>query len=118
MKVELVERINKYFGVFKADDFIVLPTSEINCPICGGKLILHDFRCYKHTNQDPIHKHCDVHFKCRDCDFFMTFGLPVSEDAFNKLSQSKYHGRLLRWELENFYEDEVIRERLKMLGYW
>ena len=99
-------------------NLILIPSSPIYCPICGGKTILHDFRC-SYSPTDRIY-HCDVHMKCLNCSFHLTFGVPVSYDEYVALTKSKHHGKILKLELTELYkeESEEIERRLKSWGYW
>ena len=92
----------------------IKPKRQLKCPICGDKLILHDFS----VNYNSFNKiyHADVHMKCVNCSFFATFGIPLSKEQFEMLRKSKLSGRILKEEVMN--EDERIAERLKKLGYW
>lgn len=76
---------------------VIIPEDLIKCPICGSILLLHDFRCYYHRGIEL--RHCDIHMKCPRCGFFATFGVPISEEEFRKLSSSPLHGKVLREEL-------------------
>ena len=111
-------RINSIWVLRKVgDSYIPIPENTLYCSICGGRLLLHDFACYYHRSTDL--RHCDVHLKCEKCGHYVTFGLSVSQETYNLLSNSKYHRRTLRNELKEIYslnEDTIIR--LKSWGYW
>ena len=122
--MRLVAKLNDKWGVYEVNgEYIPHPNTSIYCPmkygdkVCGGELILHDFRAYYHP---PVnHYHIDVHMKCSKCGMHYTFGLPIPKELFNKLQQSKYHGKVLREELNEIYElpEEVVK-RLESWGYW
>ena len=98
-------------------DYVILPEHEVVCPVCGGEVLLHDFSC-KYQASFSFY-HCDVHMKCLNCGFFMTFGVPVSREDYEKLTKSKYHAKILKWELREIVRDfRKVEERLRRLGYW
>ena len=128
--MKLIVKINNYWGIFEIDNnLIILPLKTPKCSmrwgdeVCNGDLILHDFRCYKHSIHPP-HIHCDVHLKCVKCGWFYTFGLSIPEELLDKLTKSRYHGKTLRWELlslSNVIDKndlEIIEKRLRSWGYW
>ena len=96
------------------EHFIIKPDFEVKCPVCGHKAILHDFRASEHSTEHFYH--CDVHFKCINCSFFMTFGVPLSREEYEKLSNSKLNGKILK-EAE-LLDLKEVEKRLKSWGYW
>ncbi len=93
----------------------IAPDSFPNCIFCGTQLVLHDFYARYSTLHDFYH--CDVHLKCPSCSWYVTFGVPITREEFEKLSKSKYHGRILKDELLDLGFD-VVRKRLESWGYW
>ena len=112
------KEVVRYWNIVDRDgNAVVLPGKPFYCPLCGGNLLLHDFRAYYQTTYDFYH--VDVHLKCPHCGFFLTFGIPITEEEYKRLVKSKYHGRVLKWELREIYnENEEIKERLEKWGYW
>ena len=103
--------------------YAIIPKREFRCPFCGRKLILHHFT----VSQDAIKRfyHADVHLKCPEDGFFTTFGIAISKEDYEKLRSSPLHGKTLTDELLEIEEielseedEEIIRKRLKQLGYW
>jgi len=92
---------------------IIEPTEDKECHFCKTKLILHDFYPQKSYN----FFHADVHLKCPECSWWVTFGVPISEADFNKLSRSKYAKKPLTHELLELGLKQV-EKRLKTFGYW
>ena len=129
----LVLRLNEYWGIFVDEEgnHFPFPLKPIYCPVCGSELLLHDFRSYRHRAPDGDLCHVDVHVKCPNCGSWWVveqerlksptvFGLPVPCDLVPKLQNSKYHGKVLRWELKELYGDKLpkeVTERLKRWGY-
>ena len=109
----MIWQIKKYNG-----DYIILPKEKLYCPVCGGELLLHDITPY-HQITKGFH-HVDIHMKCINCGFYLTFGVAISEEDYKKLSGSKYVRRILKWELKNLYPEynEELESRLKAWGYW
>ena len=99
-------------------DYIILPSEKLYCPICGGELIIHDITPFYQKSRD-FH-HCDIHMKCINCGLHLTFGVPISEDDYNKLNKSKYVRRILKQELKEIYPEynKELESRLKTWGYW
>jgi hypothetical protein len=104
--------------VVKLDDYIIRPVKQRMCPIRGYHLLLHDFRAWRAAQ--GFH-HVDVHMKCVNCGLYLTFGVPISEDDFKKLLNSRYNGKILTDKvLELTPEDlrEEVERRLRSWGYW
>ena len=78
----------------------------IRCVYCGSNAYIHDYTAGK----APMKGYkVDVHYKCANCSFFHTFGVPITEDEFKKITN--------KWIFR--HEDkEEIKERLKKFGYW
>lgn len=98
---------------------IIIPSRVLHCVFCGEPLLLHDFICSKNFSFDFYH--CDVHLKCPNCNWFVTFGVPITEEEYNKLVKSPLHHRILKWEIVDLVKEkdkEKIEERLKSFGYW
>ena len=100
---------------------VVKPKREFKCPFCGHKLLLHQF----HVNFQPVKKfyHVDIHLKCPVDGFFVTFGVAISKEEYEKLSKSKMNGvdltdELLEVEELSEEDEEIIRKRLEQIGYW
>ena len=102
----------------RTGDKVVMPIKPLLCPVCGGELILHDFRAYHHPQMKM--SHVDIHLKCKSCGLWLTFGVPAPHDVIPELRRSRYHGITLRWELTQIYKelDDKIVERLRRWGYW
>ena len=106
--------------------WVIVPKIEMRCPICGAKLILHDFRSYHATHLGMYH--ADVHMKCPRCGGYYTFGIAISEEEHKKIMSSKVHGKTLTKEVLDVLneanvelseeDEERIRKRLEQLGYW
>ena len=105
---------------------MIMPAQTLYCNIvteegyCGSPLLLHNFFCYKHSYKPEL-LHCDVHLKCPRCGYHYTFGLAVPPELYERLRQSRYHGRVLRMELREIYGGSLPKEverRLRDLGYW
>ena len=97
---------------------VILPKFPLLCPFCSEEMILHDFSCYKQANN---FYHVDIHMKCPKCNFWCVFGVPISEEEFEKLRKSKYHRKILRWEIAEIYGKEILEKigkKLEKLGYW
>ena len=109
-------------------DYVIVPVEPLYCPFCNHKMILHDFAPYEHRYPDgrPELRHVDVHMKCPACGFWCTFGVPVTKEELERLKRSRYAFKTLRWELDDIYrnvsgyekESQIVKERLKVLGYW
>lgn len=97
------------------DDAIIAPTTTLKCCFCLQELLLHDFRpLHRKKDQDDFY-HCDIHMKCPKCSFFITFGVPITEEEYNNLASSNLHNKILI----KYYEDEErIKKRLKIYNYW
>ncbi len=119
-------RVNEVWVLKKVgDNYVIIPENEPHCSVkfgdkvCNGLLILHDFACFYHTPTNI--RHCDIHMKCSRCGKYHTFGISVSEEVFNLLRRSSFHGRIFKEEeLKQIYGSlpSNIIERLKSWGYW
>jgi len=104
---------------------VILPTIDLRCPFCKEKLLLHRFVCFYQSSYD--FKHADVDMKCPNCEYFVKFGVPISEEEYEILTKSKLHRIVLNkkiileiaeiQQLEQEQQKEIER-RLKALGYW
>ena len=119
-----VKRIyGRWVVVRRGNCYLPVPREPLLCPLCGGVLLLHDFRCYElGTMEAP---YCDVHMKCVDCGFFAYFGLAVErEDLAILRDGNPCHGVILKEEAEAIARElreeaaRVVEDRLKRLGYW
>lgn len=103
---------------------VIIPVKPLKCPVCGGKMVTHDFHVFYHPETKI--RHADIHAKCLSCGYLATFGVPISEDEYKTLINSKLHAKTLTTVLleegfkQLFTDDEVkiIEERLKKMGYW
>ena len=97
-------------------DHIIAPTVDLRCPLCNEPLLLHDFRAYR-ASQGFFH--VDVHMKCPKCSLWLTFGVPIDREEFDKLRRSKYHDKILLWEVLRLAPiSEEVAKRLERWGYW
>jgi len=111
--------MRKWDIIFIDGHAVPVPKFDAKCPFCGTQLLLHDFRVYNQVAHKFLH--CDVHLKCPNCGFFLTFGIPISGEEYELLRKSKFHGRILKWELTEIYSDEEkewIKKKLEQWGYW
>ena len=103
--------------------YVIVPREPLYCPFCGHMLVLHDFRCAispQSSSGGYLFRHVDVHMKCPNCSFFVTFGIPISREDYEKLVSSPLHGRILIHELREIISEKYreIEERIKRWGYW
>jgi hypothetical protein len=106
--------LSKFWEILETEHgAIIKPKGELHCPICGETLLLHDFRS-SYSERYGFY-HCDTHLKCLHCSFFLTFGVPVTKEENEVLSNSQLNGKILT---SKHPSQEEIRERLKLLGYW
>ena len=109
----------RYWKVVKSKKgAIILPVQPLICPFCGNEMIIHDFRAIYQKSFNFYH--CDIHMKCPNCSFWCIFGVPISKEEYEELVKSPLHGRVLKEELIKIYPKygELLKERLKKLGYW
>ena len=101
------------------NDYIIVPTQPLFCPICSHRILIHDFRAYYSAQK---FYHCDIHAKCSYCGLYLTFGIPISADEYARLRSSRLHGKVITHEILNIIEEkelqETIREKLRTWGYW
>ncbi len=103
---------------------VPIPTTTLKCPLCGHKLVIHDFNPVYHPKEG--FQHCDVHVKCINCGLWLTFGIPLSKEEYDKLNESPLKIKTLRHKLlfpefdKLFTQEEkqIIIDRLTKLGYW
>jgi len=97
------------------DKLVVLSPIKLKCPFCGNELKPHHIGSPRRVMNGYA---VDIHFKCPNCGFFATFGVPVDEANLELLK--KHGGEFFEWwEIE---EDEElkrsIKDKLERLGYW
>lgn len=118
--------------VIKNDVFgyIIVPSddlaSHLICPFCTSVLLYHQFVCFKRTVYPKLH--CDIHFKCPKCGYFVTFGVPIGEEEYRLLRSSPLHGKVLDGEtaikVTRLFigvpkkDEEEVMERMRRWGYW
>ena len=100
------------------------PEKPLYCPLCGNPILLHDFRAYRSTHG---FYYCDVHAKCTYCGLYLTFGIPLDPNDYNRLVNSRYHGKIMTKEIQeilseieelNIEDKKRVSDRLACLGYW
>ena len=63
------------------------PSTRIICPVCkSDRVYFKECNFHKHFDQYRL----DIHLKCGNCSYVMTFGVHVSEDEFNRLRALHY----------------------------
>jgi len=59
----------------------------------------------------------DQRWKCPDCHFTIMFGIPISFDQYWELYKAR--GKFKQYQpIEQWLEDETIKQRLQDLGYF
>jgi len=60
------------------------PRQKLLCPICGSSFIY--FKgCYLHKRYGQ--PRLDIYVKCSECAHFMSFGVHITEEQYNKLKK-------------------------------
>jgi len=97
-------------------DWIIVPAKPLYCVFCEySELLFHDY-LVQHASQGFYH--ADIHMKCKRCGWYVTFGIPISHEEYEKLKNSKWHRKILLKELWELTLDDEVKERLKRWGYW
>ena len=109
MRYWVIKKIN--------NDYVIVPKEPLYSPFSSEPLLLHDFRVYKAAQG---FYHADIHMKDPVTDWWTVFGVPISQEEYELLRKSRYHGRILICELKQLYPslDKRIEERLRRWGYW
>lgn len=102
----------------RGEDYIILPRDTFYCPVCGEPLLFHDYL----VGWNGQFYHADIHMKCPRCGLYLTFGVPIDKNEYDKLLHSRYLRKILTVEvtrlLRNDHDLEKIKERLERWGYW
>ena len=59
----------------------------------------------------------DMQWKCPECDCCQLFGVAITREEFLKMKEAR-NGSGTYMPLEEWFEDELISNRLKALGYF
>lgn len=90
------------------------------CPFCGAELIIRNTRLDWSPELSDKNLHIDLRFKCPQCDWWCTFGIPVPKHYFLYVWQlRKKHGvGRIYAPVEEWKSKNEIKEKLEKLGYW
>lgn len=106
---EKVELENGWYFIVENNKVIDIKNDKISllCPFCGSGMQPH--------NIGKLHKPLagfaiDFAFKCPNCSFYATFGVPLPPEKAEKIK--KYERQAI------IPEKEIIEERLRSWGYW
>lgn len=112
--------------------YVIIPVDDrIRCPHHGELLLPHDFYPHEYRAGGKQFCHVDVHLKCPICGFWATYGVAVSKEDYEKLRSSPLKNQPFTDEVVELMmrmrdegaelsekDVELIKERLKLLGYW
>jgi len=92
----------------------------IYCSFCGTEMIIRNTQLDWSGEIENLNLHIDLRFKCPNCDWWITFGIPIPKHYFLYLWQlRKKHGVGRTYApIEEWKTKNEIKERLKKLGYW
>jgi len=118
------------------------PSEPIKCPICGEKMQLRWSTINTHMDiamelffrrpneekskyllsifdevENPSWVN-DMAWKCRECSYWCQFGVPMKADDAKKVTREERNGERTFIPIEDWWEDAIIKDRLKQLGYW
>lgn len=94
-----------------------------NCPFCGTELELRRRTIQKSqpsdnpTPDDPTIYARDELYKCPNCYYVATFGIPISKEEYEKTKEAWGGHRIEDYWLNERGDDTKVQERLEALGY-
>ena len=120
------------------------PSEPIQCPICKTHLMLRWSRINSHEDiamelfrkgksKDDAHADLlleifdsmempswveDMAWKCPSCSFWTVFGVPIKAAEAKRIMSGERNGSSVFVPIEQWWGDEIIKNRLKDLGYW
>ena len=59
----------------------------------------------------------DMQWKCPTCHCCQLFGAPITRAIYDEMREAR-GGSTIYTPIDEWYEDEVVKDRLKQLGYW
>lgn len=116
------------------DEVGLRPAIDIICPICANrekpiksKMTIRrsrvhtvpDVRMQKNEKGETVRPYAfDIACKCPICDFYCIFGVPSEADYVQEVLQKRQGKMDFVLPEDEWNKDELIKEKLKQLGYW
>jgi len=94
------------------------PKQAIVCPFCKEEMV---FRMNSVSPPCGLQQYvCAMLFKCPNCDFVAKFDVAISKEYYYELLKLiPGNGKTRRYESKSVWShNELIRKKLKQLGYW
>ena len=120
------------------------PSEPIVCPICENHMQLRWSMVQTHNdiamelffrrpNNDDNHSKYlleifdsveqpswvnDMAWKCKHCSFWCMFGVPMKAEDAKRIRMEERNGEATFVPIEEWWGDELIKDKLQSLGYW
>jgi len=60
----------------------------------------------------------DMAWKCPTCDYWCVFGVPMKKEDAERIRKEERNGCTTFVPIEEWWQDAIIKDRLRNLGYW
>ena len=104
----------------------VRPSDDIYCPYCrlfygrDNRMMLRKSILGSSDELDNTNRVADQYYKCPTCDLVIPFGIPISKEHYDKISEMRARKGIGKCyaPVDMWQKDEQIKKRLKDIGYW
>ena len=104
----------RLWEIKKDDKWGAYPRFFLRCYFCGTELVPRHSVLHK-VLKNKSHA-LDVSYKCPNCDWYVTFGIPITKEEFESIYRAR-NGYV--YEPEEIWQNkEKVKSKLKALGYW
>lgn len=93
---------------------------SVLCPVCECVMIVRNTHLDWSEELGNLNPHIDLRLKCPSCDLWLSFGVAVPKDYFMFVFWLRKRSGIGRAyaPVEGWLDEELIKDRLKALGYW
>jgi len=94
------------------------PKFDITCIHCDGVMVLRHSGLLREKGDNPKTGMNQMAYKCRKCRWFIRFYIFWELEYIEKIRNTYRGGEHFWVPMEDFLNDEIIKERLADLGYF
>ena len=85
-------------GVWDLDHLLPVPARRLSCPVCAGALAVKDWKFHNRKRVGSASPwRCDVRLKCMTCGYVPTFGVLVTQEMYQRATQTFTVGQWIHW---------------------